>query len=49
MSLLALLLVSYTLEVYPSNVRRMGFATCLGVSSVGSILMPWLNQVLISW
>lgn len=48
MSLLGIVLVSYTLEVYPSNVRRLGFSVCLGVSSVGSIMMPWLNNTLIS-
>lgn len=48
MSLLGIVLVSYTLEVYPSNVRRLGFSVCLGVSSVGSILMPWINNILIS-
>lgn len=48
MSLLGIVLVSYTLEVYPSNVRRLGFSVCLGVSSVGSIVMPWINNTLIS-
>ena len=43
-SLIANILVSYTLEVYPSNIRSLGFSLCLGVSSIGSTLMPWLNQ-----
>ena len=46
MSLLGLILVSYTLEVYPSNVRRLGFSTCLALSSIGSICMPWINKFL---
>lgn len=41
-SLMGNILVSYTLEVYPSNVRNMGFSLCLGVSSLGSILIPWV-------
>jgi len=47
-SLLGVILVSYTLEIYPSNVRRLGFSVCLGVSSIGSIVMPWLNESFIS-
>ena len=43
-SLIANILVSYTLEVYPSNIRSLGFSLCLGVSSIGSTLIPWLNQ-----
>lgn len=42
-SLMGNILVSYTLEVYPSNVRSMGFSLCLGVSSLGSIFVPWIN------
>lgn len=38
------LLISYTLEVYPSNARSLGFSLCLGISSVGSIVMPWINE-----
>lgn len=42
------ILISYTLEVYPANVKRLAYAFMLGVSSAGSILLPWINQVLIS-
>ena len=48
MSLLTLILINYTLEVYPSNLRRLGFSVCLAVSSFGSVGMPWLNSTLIS-
>lgn len=47
MSLLGIVLVCYTLEIFPSNVRRLGFSVCLGVSSAGSILIPWLNNLMI--
>lgn len=47
MALMGTVLVSYTLEIYPSDVRRLGFSVCLGVSSVGSILLPWLNKTFI--
>lgn len=46
-SLMGNILVSYTLEVYPSNVRSMGFSFCLGVSSLGSIFVPWINEAFI--
>ena len=49
MCLLGIVLVSYTLEVYPANVRRLGFSVCLAISSIGSILMPWLNKTLMHW
>ena len=48
MSLLGLILINYTLEIYPSNLRRMGFSVCLALSSLGSICMPWINSTLIS-
>jgi hypothetical protein len=48
-TVLGLVLVTYTLEVYPSNVRRLGFSVCLAVSSLGSICMPWINESLIHW
>ena len=48
MSLLALVLVNYTIEIYPSNLRRLGFSVCLALSSVGSIGMPWVNSSLIA-
>ena len=43
MSLLGGVLVAYTLEIYPSNVRRLGLAVCLSISALGSIIMPWIN------
>lgn len=42
--MIANILINYTLEIYPSNVRSLGFAFCLGVSSFGSTLLPWLVQ-----
>jgi hypothetical protein len=48
MSLLGLILMNYTLEVYPSNVRRLGFSMCLAVSSIGSIGMPGLNELFVN-
>jgi len=41
------ILISYTLEIYPSNARSLGFSLCLGISSIGSILMPWINSTFI--
>ena len=41
-TLIGSILINYTLEVYPSDVRRAGFSLCLGLSSIGSTLMPWL-------
>ena len=49
MALLGLVLITYTLEVYPSNVRRLGFGVCFAVSSLGSIAMPWVGEVFIYW
>jgi hypothetical protein len=46
-ALIGNILVSYTLEIYPSNVRSMGFSLCLGVSSLGSIFVPWINEAFI--
>lgn len=46
-ALIGNILVSYTLEIYPSNVRSMGFSLCLGVSSLGSIFVPWINELFI--
>jgi hypothetical protein len=46
-ALIGNILVSYTLEAYPSNVRSMGFSLCLGVSSLGSIFVPWINEAFI--
>ena len=37
-------MINYTLEVYPSDVRRAGFTLCIGLSSIGSTFMPWLVQ-----
>ncbi len=43
-SLIANILINYTLEIYPPNVRNLGFAFCLGASSIGSTILPWLIQ-----
>jgi len=46
-SLMGNILVSYTLEIYPSNIRNLGFSLCLGISSFGSILIPWVISILL--
>lgn len=43
-ALIGSILINYTMEVYPSDVRRTGFSLCLGISSIGSTFMPWLVQ-----
>lgn len=43
-TLIGSILINYTLEVYPSDVRRAGFSLCLGLGSIGSTLMPWLVE-----
>lgn len=43
-TLIGSILINYTLEVYPSDVRKAGFSLCLGLSSIGSTFMPWLVQ-----
>lgn len=40
------MLIQYTLEVYPSDVRKLGFCFCVGMSGVGSVLMPWVVELL---
>jgi len=42
-------MIGYTMEVYPSNVRNTAYSFCLGVSSLGSILLPWMDALFISW
>lgn len=46
-ALMGNVLVSYTLEIYPSNVKSMGFGLCIGVSSLGSIFVPWISEAFI--
>jgi hypothetical protein len=41
------ILINYTLEVYPSNVRNMAFALMLSASSLGSVLLPSLTSAFI--
>ena len=43
-TLIGSILINYTLEVYPSDLRRSGFRLCLGLSSIGSSFMPWIVQ-----
>lgn len=38
------ILINYTLEVYPSNVRNMAYPLLLSVSSLGSIILPCVNS-----
>lgn len=37
------ILISYTLEVYPANVKKLAYAFMLGASAFGSILLPCIN------
>jgi hypothetical protein len=46
-ALIGNILINYTLEVYPSNVRNMAYPFLLSVSSFGSILLPWINSAFI--
>ena len=32
--------MSYTVEVFPSKIRNLGFGLCLAAGSAGSVLMP---------
>ncbi len=41
------ILISYTLEVYPANVKKLAYYFLLGASAFGSILLPWLNEFFI--
>lgn len=34
--------MNYTIEVFPSKIRKLGFGLCLAAASAGSILMPIL-------
>jgi hypothetical protein len=43
-ALLGNILINYTLEVYPSNVRNKAYGFLLGVSSLGSIVLPSVNS-----
>lgn len=42
-------MIGYTLEVYPANVKNTAYSFCLGVSSLGSVLLPWIDASLISF
>jgi len=37
----------YTPEVYPTNIRAIGFGTCSGMARLGAILTPFVSQVLL--
>lgn len=43
------ILISYTLEVYPANVKNLAYSFFLGASAFGSILLPWLNELFIQF
>ena len=40
--------MNYTIEVYPTKVRKLGFGVCLAAGSFGSVLMPLLIQFLVA-
>lgn len=42
-------MIGYTIEVYPANVKNTAYSFFLGVSSLGSILLPWIDASFISW
>lgn len=46
-ALIGNILINYTLEVYPSNVRNMAFTLMITVSSIGSIALPCINSAFI--
>lgn len=46
-ALIGNILINYTLEVYPSNVRNMAFTLMITVSSLGSIALPCINSAFI--
>lgn len=46
-ALIGNILINYTLEVYPSNVRNVAYMLLLSVSSLGSILLPCITAAII--
>lgn len=42
-------MIGYTIEVYPANVKNTAYSFCLCASSLGSILLPWIDATFISW
>ena len=47
-SLIGSILMNYTIEVYPTKVRNLGFGVCLAAGSAGSVLMPLLVELLVA-
>ena len=39
--------MNYTIEVFPTKVRNLGFGVCLAAGSVGSVAMPLFIEVLV--
>jgi hypothetical protein len=46
-ALIGNILINYTLEVYPSNVRNVAYMLLLSVSSLGSIVFPCITAAII--
>lgn len=46
-ALMGNVLVTYTLEVYPSDTRHLALPLCLAVSAAGSLLIPWILSLLL--
>ncbi len=44
-SLIGSVIMNYTVEVYPSKIRNLGFGLCLAAASGGSALMPLLVEL----
>mgnify|MGYP000159167628 CR=1 FL=1 len=40
-------LIGYTHEVYQLNLKHLAYSFLLGISSAGSILLPWINKMFI--
>lgn len=46
-SLIGSILMNYTVEVFPSRIRKLGFGLCLAAGSAGSVLMPMMVELLV--
>ena len=40
-------MIGYTLEVYQVNLKHLAYSFMIGISSSGSILLPWINLMFI--
>jgi hypothetical protein len=42
-------MIAYTIEVYPANLKNTAYSFSLSLSSLSSILLPWIDATFISW